>query len=182
MKRFSAALILFAALNAVLNFGTEVKAEEQKNHVFAPDHCDFQITLPGKPYTRADRVSYTMVYGLQTTIDVEASCNAGTREALARYDEEVIDTALRGMIRKRDIESADINFIAEETHRHAILSGISKQGRSQTIHMVHLLIGEKSILTVEAKLSGGPQNEADQAFSNILRSISLKEEEEEEVK
>ncbi len=73
-------------LDDVLKETTQEEKVEPKNSesVYSPDHCDFEVTFPEKPF-EAKRcpeesskcysiTNYTMVYDLKTTVDVSATC------------------------------------------------------------------------------------------------------------
>ena len=160
------------------------KLEDEKNR-YAPDFCDFEITFPEQPYTAKrcpegvgkcyDLTSYTMVYDLTTTVDVSVTCVPSSPANYKRYSERVIKAALNGMVRRVGVDQFNINTREEENMRQGSLIGAGKQGRQNKIYNAQLWVGQNSVFTVEAQLVGSSHREADTVFSDILKSMKVKE-------
>lgn len=152
---------------------------------FAPDFCDFEITFPEAPMetqkclpdgTRCyDLYSYTMVYDLQTTVDVSVSCNPSTPAMFTRYNEAVIKAALAGMVDERRLDDYGTEFKDLKDVRQGSLTGTGKTGKQDKIYAAQLWIGQNSVFTIQAELIGGAHDIADKQFSDILRSVKVKE-------
>lgn len=150
---------------------------------FAPDFCDFEITFPETPAVAQKCVegtcfgvhSYTMVYDLQTTVDVTATCNPSTPEDYARYNEQVLRAALFGMIDNRNLTSHETNFDQQEKVRSASITGTGTTGTQEKIYTGQLWVGPNSVFTVQAELVGAAHEIADKSFGDILSSIKTKE-------
>lgn len=153
-------------------------------HRLAPDFCDFEITFPEKPVQSERCVpggecyqlySYTMVYDLQTTVDISANCTASTPENYSRYNEQVMKTVLAGMVDNRNLnKDYQIRFTQMEKARTAALTGTGTTGAQEKIYTGQIWVGENSVFTVQAELVGDAHSVADQSFSDILRSIKYK--------
>lgn len=151
----------------------------------APDFCDFEITFPEKPYLAQKCLpdgskcynlhSYTMVYDLQTTVDVSVTCNPSNPAEFKRYNEAVMKAALTGMISQRDLDQHQIQYREDKVTRSASLSGTGKTGAQDKIFTAQIWAGQNSLFTVQAELIGGQHEQADAVFSAILKSIKLKE-------
>lgn len=150
---------------------------------FAPDFCDFEITFPETPSIAQKCVdgqcyevhSYTMVYDLQTTVDITATCNPSTPENYARYNEQVLKAALFGMVDNRSLTSHDINFEQQEKVRSASITGTGITGTQEKIYTGQLWVGPNSVFTVQAELVGAAHEVGDKSFGDILSSIKTKE-------
>jgi hypothetical protein len=168
----------------------EAKPEEKKSEPnparFAPDFCDFEITFPEAPTIAQkclpgggcyDVNSYTMVYDLQTTVDVTVTCNPSTPAAYEKYNEGVMRAALAGMVENRDLTSHEVRFqqLDKEKAKNAALTGAGMTGRQEKIYSGQLWIGQNSVFTVQAELVGGAHEKADKSFRDILASIKTKE-------
>lgn len=168
----------------------EETAEDTDSPVtrYAPDHCDFEITFPDQPYTSKrcpkgtgkcyDLTGYTMVYDLRSTVDISVTCVPSTTSNYNRYNERVIKAALNGMVKRVGISEYSLHTEEKEDFRHGVLSGSSKQnalGMQGKIYNAQLWVGQNSIFTMEAKLTGPTHREAEAVFSDILKSVQVKE-------
>lgn len=169
----------------------EQKAEETASATpaenpgrYAPEFCDFEITFPEAPHKAQkcvgtgqcyDLYSYTMVYDLQTTIDVSVICNPSTPADFRRYTQGVMKAALQGMVEERNLSSHSTEFREEDKVRSASLTGTGITGAQDKIYTGQLWIGQNSVFTVQAELIGSAHAEADKTFSDILKSIQPKD-------
>jgi hypothetical protein len=162
----------------------DTKKVEDRSSTYAPDFCDFEITFPEAPLKAmkclADNNqcyelnSYTMVYDLQTTVDVSVTCNPSTPAAYERYNESVIKAALAGMVSDRNLDNHTVNFSQEKDYRNAALLGTGKTGRQDKIYSAQMWIGKNSVFTVQAELIGSAHPDADKTFGDVLKSIQVK--------
>ena len=161
----------------------EPKKEEATSFRFAPDFCDFSIEFPEAPAIAQKCVqekcydvhSYTMVYDLQTTVDVSVTCAPSTPADFKRYNDRVLKAALYGMIDNRNLKSHEISFKEDKTTKNAILIGEGITGSQEKIYSGQLWIGPNSVFTVQAELIGAAHDVADKSFGTILGSIKAKE-------
>lgn len=151
---------------------------------FAPDFCDFELTFPEAPMQTQRCVpsgecytvySYTMVYDLQTTIDISVNCTPSTPANFKRYTQVVMKAALAGMIEERNLDTHDISFKEDAKTKSAALTGTGKTGTQDKIYTGQLWVGQNSVLTVQAELIGGAHDVADASFGDILQSLVIKE-------
>ena len=173
-------------LQAILDDAAE-KIKEQQSPItrYAPEHCDFEITFPEEPYTSKrcpegvgkcyGLTGYTMVYDLSTTVDVTVTCVPSTPANYNRYNERVIKAALGGMVKRAGINEFKIHTVERENTRQGSLIGSGTYGKQNKIYNAQLWIGQNSVFTMEAKLVGRKHIEADATFSEILKSIQVKE-------
>lgn len=165
--------------------GEAEAAADDKTYHYAPDFCDFEVTFPEAPLKTKrcpeggsvcyDLLSYTMVYDMHTTVDISVTCNPSSEENFKRYDENVMRTALEGMVMRNGVEDYTINYEETEGTRQASVSGSGKIGRQDKIFTSQLWVGPHSVFTLQAELIGGEHPVADETFSNILKSIHVKE-------
>lgn len=154
---------------------------------YAPEFCDFEITFPEKPVVSRrcpesgtacyQLHGYRYVYSLESSIDITAHCAPSTPKNYERYTEGVIAAALKGMRNRANIDNADINTqeIEGPKVRQGSLLGTGTYGKQDHIYNAQIWVGENSILTVEAKLIGQSNTEAEENFSEILASIKVKD-------
>lgn len=159
------------------------KDPNDKSYRFAPDFCDFEMTFPEEPASTNrcvpgggcyDLKSYTMVYDLQTTVDVSVSCTPSTPENYKRYTEGVMKAALTGMIDERHLTGHNIQFTQLDNVRTSALNGIGTTGAQDKIFTAQMWIGQNSVFTVQAELIGSAHPKADESFKDILKSIKIK--------
>ncbi len=198
------AIILITAVAGMTPFMSQARAEDKKEEKkeekteealaaeekekasrFAPDFCDFEITFPEPPVVQQkclpdggcfDVNSYTMVYDLQTTVDVTVTCNPSTPDAYEEYNEGVMKAALSGMIDNKNLTSHEVRYqtLKDQKVKNAALTGAGITGRSEKIYSGQLWIGPNSVFTVQAELIGSAHTDADKSFRDILASIKTK--------
>lgn len=165
--------------------GTEEAATDEVENPgrFAPDYCDFEATFPEKPASTRrcvpdadcyDLKTYTMVYSIDTSIDVSINCTPSTPENFKRYTQPVMKAALAGMVDQHRLQEYEINFSDDKEYRSAALSGTGIQGATEKLFTGQIWVGENSIFTVQAQLVGKAEKVADDEFSEILKSIKYK--------
>ena len=162
---------------------TETKPPENPNR-YAPDFCDFEVTFPEKPQL-AQRCmpngkcyglqSYTMVYDLQTTVDVSVTCNPSTPKDYKRYSQPVMKAALAGMVEDKNLKTHDVRFNDYLKEKSAALTGTGVNGTQDEIYTAQIWVGQNSIFTVQAELIGAAHPVADKSFRDILASIKIKD-------
>jgi hypothetical protein len=148
---------------------------------YAPETCEFELTLPGKPSTTkrcaknnkdcTTLTSYMMVYDVTTTVEISVTCVPSTPEQYDSYNEEVIRLALKGMTRKENMGEHQINTTEEDGVRQGSLLASTKRGLQNALYNAQLMVGQNSILTLEARLIGPSHAQADQVFGDILSSV-----------
>ncbi len=152
----------------------------------APANCDFEVSFPGQPYSSRrcpdgtngkcyDLTRYTMVYEMSTTVDVRFSCNPMTQTQYDQYSEDVTRMALNGMAARNNVTESTTNFTQENDVKRTTLSGSGTSGRQNKIYIAQLWLSPRSILTLEAELIGEEHGTADAVFSDILKSVKVKE-------
>lgn len=175
-------LLLILAFPAI----AQDEAEDTRS-TYSPDTCEFTITFPDEPYTsrRCDKedkdkcynlVSYTQVYGLDSTVNFRVICNPVDESVYEAYSPEVMEATLRAMTKQSVVETHNSSFREAKGYRYkqAGLVGEGHAGRTPMIYIAQLWIGEKSALSVEAELIGEELNEADRLFGDILKTIGHK--------
>ncbi len=115
-----------------------------------------------------------MVYDLRTSVEVSVTCVPSDQRKFERYSERVMRAALQGMQKRAEIDTYDIGYTEQETHKHASLNGTGGSGRQSKIYSAQLWSGPNSVFTVEAKLNGPSHHEADAAYADILKTVHLK--------
>lgn len=151
----------------------------------SPPGCDFEIAFPAEPYSSRRcpdgangqcyaLTRYTMVYEMQTTVDVKVSCNPLSPGHYEQYDEEVTRMALNGMAARVGVQQSTTQYTQENAVKRTTLSGTGMTGRQNKIYVAQIWTAPQSIFTLEAELIGPEHPQADLVFSEILKSIKMK--------
>ncbi len=154
----------------------------QPPSTYSPEFCEFSVTFPDEPYkTRRcdedggakcyDQISYTQVFEMSSTVNFRVICNPIGQDIKESYSGEIMQATLRAMTDRSVVKTFDTSFREEESYKQAGLVGEGKVGRTTTIYIAQLWIGEQSALSVEAELIGEASEKADELFSEILRSV-----------
>lgn len=195
--RYTALLLLFmtfAALPAMAADDTQTKTvtpTADGNYVFSPEGCEFQVTFPSEPHRvqRCDTdnpeschtvTNFTHVFGLDATVDIRVTCNKAEPQMYERYSGDVMKTTLEAMVGKNKLDEYESHFNDTGKVKQAALIGAGTSGNSNKIYMAQLWIGQTSVFSIEGELIGGPFEAADNMFSDILKSATLKQGEQEE--
>lgn len=160
---------------------------------YSPDYCEFTATFPEKPFitnscenaedksTCFNLISYTKVFVLSASVQVEIICNPSTPAMYTEFTPEVMENTVRAMTKETVIEAYEVNTRQDENYRQTGLVGRGRKGLDETMYIAQLWIGQNSIMSVEAELSGEQIDEADELFAKILGSIgSIKQIDEED--
>lgn len=149
---------------------------------YSPNYCQFTANFPEEPYitrkcdgetkdTCFDLISYTKVFDLSTTINVEIICNPSTPEMYEEFTPQVMEDTVRAMTKDTVIEAYEIKGIQEKYYRQTGLLGRGRKGLNDSIYIAQLWIADHSIMSVEAELIGEQSSQSDQHFAQILRGI-----------
>lgn len=184
LRRLSGMTILF--LLAAIT--TSNAAEEAAVPViYSPPPCEFSVAFPGEPYktqqcedpnkkdTCFEKISYTQVYQLSSTVNFRVICNPIGADVIETYSGAVMEKTLQAMTKDSVIQTYETSFREEKEYKQAGLVGEGKVGRLPTIYIAQLWIGKASALSVEAEMIGETTKEADALFSDVLRSIHYSE-------
>lgn len=154
--------------------------------IYGPEFCDFAITFPEQPYETKrcegensercyNMISFTKVFEMSTTVNFRVICNPISKDVREQYSGEVMAATLRAMTKKTVAKQFDTSFSEEENYKMAGLVGEGMVGRTPTIYIAQLWIGDRSAFSVEAELIGNINQPADQLYSDVLRSIGHKD-------
>ena len=180
---------LLCTLIAVLALGLMGSAQAQESvatnelsYRYGPEYCEFEARFPSEPYITQrcdhedgdqcfDHVSFTQVFGLDSTINFRIICNPVESSVISDYSGEVMAATLRAMSKQTHVDVQNTAYREAASYKQAGLVGEGLSGNTQMIYIAQLWIGQKSAMTVEAELIGDALSEADQLFSDILRSV-----------
>ncbi|MGH1455165.1 MAG: hypothetical protein ACRBDI_00115 [Alphaproteobacteria bacterium] len=155
---------------------------------YSPDYCEFTANFPeepivnnyceveGDPSTCYNLISYTKVFDMTSSINIEIICNPATPQMYAEFTPEVMESTVSEMTKEKLIEQFNINTREAKGYRQTGLIGKGKKGLDDSIYLSQLWISESSIMSVEAEMSGAQSVEADKLFADILHSIGYTKE------
>ncbi len=153
--------------------------------IYSPEFCEFSVKFPSEPYKSRrceeeagnkcfDLISYTQVYEMSSTVNFRVICNPIGDEIKDAYSPEVMQATLKAMTKQSVVQEFNTSFREEEDYKQAGLVGEGLVGRTPTIYVAQLWIGEQSALSVEAELIGEPMDDADTLFRDVLESVGVK--------
>ena len=156
--------------------------------IYSPEFCNFEITFPEAPYKTQrceednqcyEQISFTKVFIEQNaTVNFRVICNPIGKEIKDTYSGEVMRATLRAMTQRSVVDTFKTSYREEELYKQAGLVGQGTSGRTDTLYIAQLWIGDQSALSVEAELIGEASDDADALFSDVLRSVGVKADEE----
>ncbi len=161
------------------------QAQQLDTPNYSPDYCQFTVTFPSEPYltqkcenpndqsTCFNLISFTQVFDLDTTVRFEIICNPATAEMYGQFTEEVMENTVKAMTKETVIETYNISSQQQDGYRHTGLVGLARKGLDESLLITQLWVADKSIMSVEAEISGEQREDADQLFANVLNTIGF---------
>ncbi len=155
---------------------------------YQPEYCDFTAAFPEKPVistvcekedepdTCFQLASFTKVFNMATTVSVKVICNPASTEMFEYFTPKVMENTVRKMTEGSVLETFNVNSTDKEDYRLTGLVGQGKRGLDKTLFIAQLWISEKSIMSVEADISGNKLAEADELFAGLLNHIGYAKE------
>lgn len=185
---FAGMTLFFVFAFFVMTAWAEEEAEiiEKSAHTYAPSFCDFEVSFPDAPYTsrRCDAnnpdncyniVSYTKVFDMASTVNFRIVCNPISQEVYEAYSPDILKATLRAMTKQSVVDEFNSSYREEETYKQAGLVGEGMSGRTPTVYIAQLWVGQNSALSVEAELIGESSEDADKLLSDVLKSVGPKQ-------
>lgn len=155
---------------------------------YHPEYCDFTAAFPEKPLIseRCEKeedsstcyklVSFTKVFEMASTVTVNVICNPVSAEMFEYFTTEVMEDTVRKMTKEAVVETYNVSNSQKEGYRLTGLVGQGRKGLHDTLFIAQLWMSEKSIMSVEAEISGQTLPEADKLFASILNHIGYAKE------
>ena len=188
MRFFLTLLTLLFILDASKVYAQrdDIEAEPTKKletMQYSPEYCRFSASFPEEPYItkRCEKeddeascynlISYTKVFDVASTVNVEIICNPATPEMYEHFNEKTMDATIREMTKDSTVQIFKVNTAQKDGYRIANLIGKGNKGTEETIYISQLWVAEDSIMSIEAQMRGAPNIEADQLFAEILNGI-----------
>jgi hypothetical protein len=153
---------------------------------YSPEFCEFSIAFPEEPYKTKrcededtqqrcyDQISYTQVYELSSTVNFRVICNPVDEKVRETYSGDVMKRTLEAMTKGSVVQTFESTFREEDGYKQAGLVGEGQMGRTPTLYIAQLWIGDHSAFSVEAELIGEANDESDTLFSDILKTVHYK--------
>ncbi len=156
---------------------------EDTHFTYTPDTCEFSVTFPEEPVIKNtcepdgpcyDEVIFNQVFELSSTVKTRIICNTISDDVYDTYSGDVMKATLKAMTDPAIIQTSETSFRENENYKQAGLVGEGMVGRTPTLYIGQLWIGKTSALSVEAQLIGAEYEPADSLFSEILQSVTFK--------
>lgn len=172
----------FAGMTLLLISAFHASAAAE-NYAYAPDGCEFRMEFPGEPYNARkcspdnpdicrDLTSFTKVFGMDATVNVNVSCNPAPPQMFEQYNADVMQATLSAMLGQSQLAEYQTAYQEfKDVAKEAVLLGMGTTGNSDRVYVAQLWIGHKSVFNVEAEVIGKQTPEADKMFAAILQSI-----------
>lgn len=184
-KNWIAATALGLLAVTMLDISAFAQESKKEPVIYSPEHCEFSVTFPSEPHQENrcedesrekcyNLVSYTQVFDMAATVGVHVICNPATEDLYNNYSGAVMEATVRAMTEKSVVKTFDTSFREEDGYKQAGLVGEGKTGMIPTVYIAQLWIGKKSVMSVEAEMTGEAYEEADKLFSTILKSVHYK--------
>lgn len=150
---------------------------------YAPETCDFQITFPEKPFieqkcvkdTCHDVVTYTST-NASSALNYRLTCIADEKADIDAITEDQMKETLNSLAKEANVTSlGDDNATLDNGTRTAVVVGGGKRGEQEVVYTGQLWLGQKSVLTLEAEMTGPADEKIEKQYVEILKSLNPKE-------
>ena len=154
---------------------------------YAPEHCEFKITFPEKPYFEqkctsgekkqcAEVVTYTKVVAAESSVNFRVTCNQQDPGELARYTPAIMEETIKQLVSDANLEFDHTEMMEKDGYKSAAAVSIGTRGDRDIVYTGQIWIGKTSLFTLEADMTGPQDAEADKVFTDILKSMKPKKE------
>lgn len=166
----------------------ELKAETY-SHIYTAPYCDFQLGFPEDPdvttsdvpassgeMVKQDYITFNHIYSLTNSIYMEATCRTLVPGERNMLNDAAIKNTMEAYAKENDIVSTGQKIFTDEQTgaRAGILIG-AKRGMPGTSYVTYQLwVTKDSLLLFEIQNNGPAMDEANALFTNLLRNINLK--------
>jgi hypothetical protein len=156
-------------------------------YTYAPEHCEFKITFPEKPYIEqkctsgekkqcTEVVTYTKVVTADSSVNVRVTCNQKDPDELARYTPAIMEETIKQMVNDANLETDNTEMMDKNGYKSAAAISIGTRGDREIVYTGQIWIGKTSLFTLEADMTGPQNAEADKLFTDILKDMRPKKE------
>ena len=151
-------------------------------YVYEPEHCEFKITFPEKPFIEnkctsgpdkecTEVVTYTKVVSGDASVDFRVTCDALTEDERAGYTSEGLAESVRQMAASSSITIGDVDSSTKDGYQVAAVVSVGMRSEREIFYTGQSWLGKKSIFRLEANMQGGQNDKADAVFTDILKSM-----------
>ncbi len=184
--------IIFAfVLLSALSFFNAAQADE--GYYYSPPHCGFQVTFPDKPYKNTkcegqhqevcyEQASYTQFFEGGQTLNLKVICSKSDEITYKEYNPTVMRMTLRAMSDQNIIKTYEVNAKEYKFYKHASMIGEGLRGKDDTLYIAQLWLDDHSTFSIEAELTGDASETGDKLLSDVLHSVSIREDTEDNAK
>lgn len=178
------ALATFITAFTVLGFMGNAAAQE---YTYSPDYCDFSATFPYEPHIGKmcedkdptacyDLVSFTKVFDMASTVQIDIICNPSKEELYNSMTEDKMKETVAAMTKDTVLKTFEMGSRDGGEYRQAGIVGLARVGVDESMYIAQLWSGKNSIMSVKAQIIGAQMDESDELFAKILRTIGYKAE------
>lgn len=177
-----------AALALCIAASLPARAQESDaGYTYSPDGCEFEITLPGEPFSTrrchdempdkcALMTGYTQVFNLDATVNFYVSCKPDNTGLRKQFTPDLMRTSL---LARPDVQQLQVYDISYNDTKEALMgalfgAGQSKSGGDEMIYVTQLWIGDNSVMTFEGEMIGQDIPEAEEMFAKVMASLHVK--------
>ena len=182
MKKIFTLAFAFCLL-CVPSFASEKQKNASAKFLYAPEYCEFQIEFPQEYFSRKsciadncfDIISFAKT-NENSNVDVRLSCQKKTSEEI----KDIKNSDLKETVRELAIDAglrpyaADVATLPSDIVT-AVTIALGMRGKKESIYTGQFWIGKKSLLTLEAEMTGPANTEIEKIYSEILTSVKPKE-------
>lgn len=178
MKRILFALIILGSAPAF--------SAEDKSVMWSPDSCEFKLNFPEAPFVEKkcpdgndkpchEVATYTQVVDVASRVNVRVSCQTRSEEDLKKLNDESLKEIVRTMAQESSLPSDNIVLSpTDKFPRTATVLSIGARNDVDVVYTGQVWVGKKSLLRLDAEMSGPQNKTVDEKFSAILKSLSTK--------
>jgi hypothetical protein len=152
---------------------------------YAPEHCEFQITFPEKPFIEkkcgksvtdcAEVATYTKAIGTTSSTHFRVTCNPVTPAEIEKYTTPIIEETLKQLVISNNLIPYDSNSSETDGYKNSSTISLSMRDEKPVIYNAQIWLGKKSMFTLEGEMVGEENNDIQATFAEVLRNTYPKD-------
>lgn len=167
---------------ALLLSATAAQAEP---FTYAPEHCEFKITFPEKPFIeekcsgtdkkKCDEVVTYIKTAEASSVNFRVTCLKEDPKIIESYTHDSLLSSLETMVKEASLQSfAKDSATIDGYIKSAVNLAAGTRNEREIVYTGQIWTGKNSILNMEGEMQGPQNKQVDDLYSEILKSIGPK--------
>ncbi len=155
-------------------------AVKPASQLYAPPSCDFEVTFPNKFFKSERCTNKNDCYDVisfafrdkESAVDIRLTCEPKSNEDIKILKQSDLKIAARDLAQSTGLTSygEDMGKMPDGTVT-AVTIALGMRGTKEAIYTGQYWVGDRSLLTLEAEMTGPANDQIEKIYSEILASV-----------